>query len=128
MKQKHFIILLIIVVSASGCISQNTDSSPENMNNTSSEKTTETVEMVKCGDVDINIFQADGETAIIRQINENPVGKVRVTWLYSDGNQVSKNVNLTVRGRMVTVQSSSSGSLDTLRVGPVRCPEISFEE
>lgn len=123
--KKSYLFLIVLVVAASGCISQNPDI--ENVENTTGENTTEEVEMAECANIDISIFQADGQTAVIRQMNENRVGEVRVAWMYQDGDQVSNTVDLEVRGRMVTVQSGSSGSLNSLSVEPLRCPELSFE-
>ncbi len=83
-------------------------------------------EKAQCDQIDISIDSVSGTTAMIRQLNENPVGEVEVTWSYAGGETVSETAKLERRGRTTFVESGSSGAVEEFQVKPLRCDGVVF--
>lgn len=117
MEFKPFTLLILAAaVTVSGCIDPGSGSSIAGEDR---------VEWVSCEDIQIRIDQAS-ETAMIRQMNPEPVGEVELEWRFENGEEASRAVNLSERGNVEFVQSDVSGTVEELEVIPDRCPGRSF--
>lgn len=118
MNFKPVIILgLALLVAASGCVNQ------EETKTNSTKKEVEKIDYVSCEDIRIQIDQASS-TALVRQMNQQPVGEITLNWSFENGKSSSKTVNLSNRGRLRFIESGKSGAVQQLEITSSRCPDL----
>lgn len=116
------LILLAAVIAVSGCIEP---SSQQMKNSDPSTGEQEKIDHASCDEMRIQIDQASN-TAMIRQMNEKPIGEVQLRWSFENGETASKTLNLSRRGQIRFMKSGVSGNVQSLKIVPLRCPEKTF--
>jgi hypothetical protein len=85
----------------------------------------EPVDWASCENIQVQIDQVSNP-AMIRQMNDKPIGEVTLDWVFENGESASKTVNLSRKGQLKFVEIENTETVQQLEVTPSRCPDRSF--
>lgn len=125
LNQYALLIFLALTVIASGCISNNSQTQKEELQQEVDETQQQAQKLQTCGSINIEIVEASSSEAVIQQnAGNNPVGEVEVTWTLQNGETATKTVSIDRSRGVAQATNSLSGTLQEAVAKSTKCQGI----
>lgn len=125
LNQYALLIFLALTVIASGCISNNSQTQKEELQQEVDETQQQAQKLQTCGSINIEIVEASSSEAVIQQnAGNNPVGEVEVTWTLQNGETATKTVSIDRSRGLAQATNSLTGTLQEAVAKSTKCQGI----
>jgi len=125
MNQYALLVFLALTVITSGCISNNSQTQKEELQQEVDETQQQAQKLQTCGSINIEIVEASSSEAVIQQnAGNNPVGEVEVTWTLQNGETATKTVSIDRSRGVAQATNSLSGTLQEVVAKSTKCQGI----